>query len=39
RDFMETMRNSGVDTGGPSSMSQKDRQTFANQLDQLLLKK
>ncbi|HHT00793.1 MAG TPA: YaiI/YqxD family protein [Thiomicrospira sp.] len=39
RDFMETMRNSGVDTGGPSSMSQKDRQTFANQLDQLLLKR
>ena len=38
RDFMETMRNSGVDTGGPSSMSQKDRQTFANQLDQLLLR-
>jgi len=38
RDFMETMRNSGVDTGGPPPLSQKDRQTFANHLDRLLLK-
>lgn len=36
RDFMETLRASGVDTGGPSSLSQKDRQAFANQLDRFL---
>jgi uncharacterized protein YaiI (UPF0178 family) len=36
RDFMDTLRSSGVDTGGPSSFSQKDRQAFANQLDRLL---
>ncbi|MDG6772746.1 YaiI/YqxD family protein [Thiomicrorhabdus sp. ZW0627] len=36
RDFMESLRSSGVDTGGPSSMSQNDRQAFANQLDRLL---
>lgn len=38
RDFMETMRASGVDTGGPPPLNQKDRQTFANHLDRLLLK-
>jgi len=36
RDFMETLRSSGVDTGGPASFSQSDRQAFANQLDRLL---
>jgi uncharacterized protein YaiI (UPF0178 family) len=36
RDFMDTLRESGVDTGGPSSLSQSDRQTFANQLDKFL---
>lgn len=36
RDFMETLRSSGVDTGGPAAMSQADRQAFANQLDRLL---
>jgi hypothetical protein len=35
---MEELRSSGVDTGGPSSLSQKDRQAFANQLDRFLLK-
>ena len=38
RDFMDTLRSSGVDTGGPSAFSQKDRQTFANNLDKLLTK-
>lgn len=34
RDFMDTMRSSGVDVGGgPPALSQADRQTFANQLD------
>ena len=38
RDFLDTMRASGVDTGGPASYSQRDRQAFANCLDQLLTK-
>lgn len=36
RDFMETLRASGVQTGGPAALSQSDRQAFANQLDRLL---
>lgn len=36
RDFMDTLRSSGVDTGGPASFSQTDRQAFANSLDRLL---
>ncbi len=36
RDFMDTMRSSGVQTGGPAPMSQNDRQGFANQLDKIL---
>jgi uncharacterized protein YaiI (UPF0178 family) len=36
RDFMDTMRASGVQTGGPAPMSQGDRMRFANQLDSLL---
>jgi hypothetical protein len=36
RDFMEALRNSGVDTGGLSTLSQNDRKMFANQLDRLL---
>ena len=38
RDFMETMRASGVQSGGPAAMSQSDRQAFANQLDRLISK-
>ncbi len=38
RDLMDLLRNSGMDTGGPSSFSQKDRQSFANQLDRFLVK-
>jgi hypothetical protein len=38
RDFMDTLRSSGVDTGGPASFSQADRQAFANHLDRLLAK-
>jgi uncharacterized protein YaiI (UPF0178 family) len=38
RDFMDTLRSSGVDTGGPASFNQADRQAFANQLDRLLAK-
>ncbi|MCW9723717.1 YaiI/YqxD family protein [Proteus mirabilis] len=37
RDFMDTMRASGIQTGGPASLSQRDRQLFANELDKWLL--
>lgn len=36
RDFMDTMRSSGIQTGGPSALSQADRMEFANQLDRFL---
>lgn len=36
RDFLDTMRASGIDTGGPPALSQRDRQDFANNLDRLL---
>ncbi|MER2537878.1 MAG: YaiI/YqxD family protein [Azonexus sp.] len=39
RNFMETLRNSGVETGGPPAFNQADRQNFANQLDRLLAKR
>ncbi len=37
RDFMDTLRASGIQTGGPDSLSQRDRQQFAAQLDKWLL--
>ncbi|KPD03165.1 YaiI/YqxD family protein [Moellerella wisconsensis] len=37
RDFMDTMRASGVHTGGPATLNQRDRQQFANELDKWLL--
>lgn len=36
RDFMDIIRSSGVQTGGPSPLSQADRQSFANHLDRWL---
>jgi uncharacterized protein YaiI (UPF0178 family) len=36
RDFMDTLRSSGVNTGSPPALSQSDRQVFASQLDRLL---
>ena len=36
RDFMDTLRSSGIDTGGAPPISQSDRQAFANNLDKLL---
>ena len=36
RNFMDTLRGSGVETGGPPTFSQRDSQTFANQLDKFL---
>ncbi|WP_034912689.1 YaiI/YqxD family protein [Erwinia sp. 9145] len=37
RDFMDTLRASGVQTGGPPTLSQRDRQQFANELDKWLV--
>ena len=39
RDFMETLRASGIDTGGPSALNKRDRRAFANQLDRFLSRK
>jgi uncharacterized protein YaiI (UPF0178 family) len=39
RDFMDTLRASGIATGGPPALSQADRQAFANQLDSWLAKR
>jgi len=36
RDFMDTMRASGVQTGGPPALNQTDRQNFANHLDRII---
>jgi len=36
RDFMDTLRASGIDTGGAPALSQSDRQSFASHLDKLL---
>lgn len=33
RDFMDVIRASGMQTGGPAPLSQADRQAFANHLD------
>lgn len=38
RDFMDQLRSSGIDTGGPAKLAQQDRQLFANQLDRFLAK-
>ena len=38
RNFMDQLRGSGVETGGPDTFNQHDRQMFANQLDRLLAK-
>jgi uncharacterized protein YaiI (UPF0178 family) len=36
RDFLDTLRASGIDTGGPPALSQADRKAFADNLDRLL---
>ena len=36
RDFMETLRSGGVDTGGPRLLNQADRKAFAGELDKFL---
>ncbi|HDM8220965.1 TPA: YaiI/YqxD family protein [Vibrio campbellii] len=39
RDFMDTMRSSGIQTGGPAALSQTERREFANHLDRILAKR
>src|SRR5687767_785945 len=39
RNFMDELRGSGVSTGGPAALSQRDRQAFANSLDSFLAKR
>jgi len=36
RDFMDALRATGVETGGPPALSQSDRKSFASKLDKLL---
>lgn len=36
RDFMDSLRSSGVETGGPAPLGNRDRQAFANELDRWL---
>ncbi len=39
RDFMETLRSTGVNTGGPATLGERDRQAFANALDAFLTRR
>ncbi|GMR01418.1 MAG: YaiI/YqxD family protein [Gammaproteobacteria bacterium] len=36
RDFMDTLRSSGINTGGPPALNHSDRKSFANHLDTFL---
>ena len=36
RNFMDTLRGSGVENGGPSSFGQRERFKFANELDKFI---
>jgi uncharacterized protein len=38
RNFMDSLRSGGIETGGPAAFSAADRQAFANRLDGLLRK-
>lgn len=38
RDFMDTLRGAGVQTGGPPPISDRDKREFASSLDQAILK-
>ena len=33
---MDTLRSSGIDTGGPPALNKSDRKSFADQLDKFL---
>jgi uncharacterized protein YaiI (UPF0178 family) len=36
RDFMDTLRGSGINTGGPPALNPQDRKAFADHLDRIL---
>ncbi len=36
RNFMQGLREAGIDAGGPSPFGQRDRENFANQLDRFI---
>lgn len=36
RDFMDSLRSSGVETGGPAALGKRDKEAFANSLDRIL---
>jgi uncharacterized protein YaiI (UPF0178 family) len=38
RNFLDELRGSGVNTGGPATLGNRERQAFANQLDRWLAK-
>ncbi|MBT4791450.1 MAG: YaiI/YqxD family protein, partial [Halobacteriovoraceae bacterium] len=38
RDFMQELRDSGMDTGGPPPLGPKDKERFTNALDRLVTK-
>lgn len=38
RNFMDSLRSTGVEIGGPASMTKTDHKTFADQLDKFLTK-
>ncbi|WP_420426782.1 YaiI/YqxD family protein [Algiphilus sp.] len=39
RDFMETMRSSGIQSDGPAALNARDKQAFGNALDRWLQKR
>ena len=39
RNFMDTLRGSGVETGGPDSFGQRERMKFANELDRFIARR
>ncbi|MBR42475.1 MAG: hypothetical protein CL387_05560 [Acidiferrobacter sp.] len=39
RDFMDSLRSSGVQTGGPDALGKRDRMAFANALDSVLMRR
>lgn len=38
RDFMDTLRGAGVNTGGPAPISERDKREFSSSLDQTIQK-
>jgi len=39
RNFMDTLRSSGVETGGPRALNSGDRQAFARELERWIARK